>query len=239
MSLKKQYAPLPGEIYHVHTWRCKHAGDVQDYEYIEKAIELNAPRIVFTDHCPFPGDPFEWRMDMDQLPDYVTSIKQLSKQYSDKIEVLCGLEIEYLPSFRQYYDELRSSGDFDLLMIAPHFFEYSAGHYDFQDADRTNSYLGLCEAMVEGIRTGLFDVVAHPDRIFRAKDTFDNSAIQCAGKIINTAIACGLYMEKNYTSMRLDRQFWPEFWDMVPDNAKILFGYDAHSISDISDYYHA
>lgn len=228
-----KYSPLPNEIYHVHTWRCKHAGEVQDFEYIEKAIELKAPRIVFTDHCPFPGDPFEWRMDMAQLPEYVDSMKKLRRQYDGKIEVLCGLEVEYLPSFCEYYKELRSSNDFDLLMLAPHFFEYSAGHYDFQDADRTNSYIGLCDALVEGINSGFFDVIAHPDRVFRAKKSFDNLAAEGAKKVIDAAIGEGLYMEKNYTSMRLDRQYWPEFWTMVPNDAKILYGYDAHSIEDM------
>lgn len=233
MMTTTKYAPLPNEIYHVHTWRCKHAGEVQDFEYIEKAIELGAPRIIFTDHCPFPGDPFEWRMDMAQLPDYVESIKNLRRQYADQIEVLCGLEIEYLPSFKDYYKELRTSNDFDLLMIAAHFFEYSVGHYDFQDADRTNSYIGLCDATVEGINTGFFDVVAHPDRVFRAKKSFDELALEGAQKIIDAATNKGLYLEKNYTSMRTEKHYWPEFWDMVPNSAKILYGYDAHSIEDM------
>ena len=52
------YQPIENEIFHVHTWRCGHAGEEQDYEYVEKAIALGVKRIVFTDHCPFPGDFF-------------------------------------------------------------------------------------------------------------------------------------------------------------------------------------
>ena len=65
------YQPIENEIFHVHTWRCGHAGEEQDYEYVEKAIELGASRIVFTDHCPYPGNVFLYRMDMEQLDDYV------------------------------------------------------------------------------------------------------------------------------------------------------------------------
>ena len=56
-----RYRPIENEIFHVHTWRCKHAGEEREWEYIERAMELGAERIVFTDHCPFPGDLFRGR----------------------------------------------------------------------------------------------------------------------------------------------------------------------------------
>ena len=57
------------EIFHVHTFRCGHAGNDQDVEYVKKAVALGAKRIVFTDHCPFPGNPFKSRMEIEQLPE--------------------------------------------------------------------------------------------------------------------------------------------------------------------------
>ncbi|MGB4657683.1 MAG: PHP domain-containing protein [Mobilitalea sp.] len=45
------------ECFHVHTSRCKHASDDTDKDYIEAALRMGASKIVFTDHCPFPGDP--------------------------------------------------------------------------------------------------------------------------------------------------------------------------------------
>ena len=69
------YHPLKNEIFHVHTNRCGHAEEVPDRAYVEKAIELGTPRIVFTDHAPFPGNPFGNRMSMEQLPEYTDSMK--------------------------------------------------------------------------------------------------------------------------------------------------------------------
>ena len=43
-----RYRPIENEIFHVHTWRCKHAGEEREWEYIERAIELGAERIVFS-----------------------------------------------------------------------------------------------------------------------------------------------------------------------------------------------
>ena len=49
-------------LFHVHTFRCKHAEMVPDEEYIKKSIDLGATDIWFTDHAPFPGNPFGGRM---------------------------------------------------------------------------------------------------------------------------------------------------------------------------------
>ena len=65
------YHPIKDEIFHVHTFRCGHAEAVPDRKYVEKAIELGAPRIVFTDHAPFPGNSFCNRMDYEDLPEYI------------------------------------------------------------------------------------------------------------------------------------------------------------------------
>jgi histidinol-phosphatase (PHP family) len=51
----------------VHTYRCGHAENVSDEEYIKKAISLGASGIWFTDHAPFPGDPFGNRMKYSEL----------------------------------------------------------------------------------------------------------------------------------------------------------------------------
>lgn len=233
--MNKKYTAVDNEIFHVHTFRCKHAEDIADSAYVEKAIELNAPRIVFTDHCPFEGNKIPYRMNYEELDDYVESISNLKKEYADKIEVLCGLEIEYLPSHHDYYKKLRESGKFDLLIIGQHFFEYNDGHLDIYDKDRSKAYMGICDATVKGIRTGLFDVVAHPDRAFRKKESFDNIAQFYAKKVIDAAVKENMYLEKNYTSMSstAEKFYWEEFWNMVPPNGKILYGYDAHYINEM------
>lgn len=91
------------ELFHVHTYRCKHAGDERDELYIKKAIELGAGRITFTDHAPFPNNPFGNRMDIESLQEYINTLKGLKERYKTDIDVRIGLEIEYLPAFNDYY----------------------------------------------------------------------------------------------------------------------------------------
>lgn len=104
-------------IFHVHTFRCKHAGDETDKLYVEKAIELGAKEIVFTDHCPFPGNPFGNRMEIEQLPEYIDTVNSLKQKYASDIVVKVRLEIEYLPKFREYYKELYMSERLDVMML--------------------------------------------------------------------------------------------------------------------------
>ena len=226
------YKPIQKEIFHVHTRRCKHAGEEQDYEYVEKAIELGAARIVFTDHCPFPENPFRSRMEMEQLPEYLSSMRRLKKEYASRIEVLAGLEVEYLPSFEKYYKELKGSGEFDLLMLGQHMYEHENGTWSFMDEDKTDEYVGLCKAMVEGMRTGLFDIIAHPDRAFKRHKSWNPDMTCASRKVITEAIKHGLWLEKNYSSMQHEFQYWEEFWNM--DTRKHpLYGYDAHSVAEM------
>ena len=226
------YKPIQKEIFHVHTRRCKHAGEEQDYEYVEKAIDLGASRIVFTDHCPFPENPFRSRMEMEQLPEYLSSMRRLKKEYASRIEVLAGLEVEYLPSFEKYYKELKGSGEFDLLMLGQHMYEHENGTWSFMDEDKTDEYVGLCKAMVEGMRTGLFDIIAHPDRAFKRHKSWNPDMTCASRKVITEAIKHGLWLEKNYSSMQHEFQYWEEFWNM--DTRKHpLYGYDAHSVAEM------
>ncbi len=173
--------------FHIHTYRCKHAGDEDDELYIRKAIELGAKRIIFTDHAPFPGNPFGSRMDYEQLTEYISTFNRLKKKYGKRITVQIGLEIEYLPSYRDYYYELAEMKELQWLILGQHMYEYEPGVYSFNDTKEVKNqteYIGLCEAMIEGVKTGLFRVVAHPDRAFRRRKVWDDSMAELSRRLI-------------------------------------------------------
>ena len=230
------YKPIDYEIFHIHTWRCKHAGAEEDFRYVESAIKLGAKRIVFTDHCPFPENPFGERMDMEQLPEYVDSIKKLKTEYQKQIEIFLGLEVEYLPSFNSYYKELHDSKDFDLLMIGQHFYENPDGSWSFLNEDKSKEFLGLADAMVQGAKTGLFDVIAHPDRMFRRCKEWNAEMMNASYAVIYAASENHLYLEQNFSSMRRKKQYWDPFWVRAgADVVTRIEGYDAHSVEEMEE----
>ena len=218
-------------IFHVHTFRCKHAEMISDEEYVRQAFNLGATEITFTDHAPFPNDPFGNRMDMEQLPEYMSTLSDLKRKYAGRIDVRIGLEVEYLPSFRNYYEYLKGLPEMDLLILGQHFYKAQDGQWSFQLSDKTEEWKYCLEAQQEGSQTGLFSVIAHPDRLFRrSKQWTDEMQDQTSGfiKELDSAVS----LEINIASKRR-KQIREEFWNLAPDSQKRIIGIDAHSIREL------
>lgn len=220
------------EIFHVHTWRCGHAGDYEDRDYVIQAIGLGVEKITFTDHAPFPGDPFGNRMRMEQLPEYIASMKKLKDEYDGRIEIVAGLEIEYMPSFTEHYKTLRRTEGLECLLLGQHVYEIAPGAYNFsllpEEKNRREMY-GCGQAMIEGIKSGMFDDVAHPDRIFRRRKVWDDDMEKIAVGIIDAAVQMRIPLEVNESSVAAKYYFWPQFWEIaVEKRAAIVYGVDAH-----------
>ncbi len=229
LELKEPY------IFHVHTYRCNHAENVKDELYIKKALELGAKSITFTDHTPFPGDPFSNRMHYDQLDEYISTLRELKTQYRGKIDVLIGLEIEYLPSFRGFYEELKSNPDLEVLLLGQHHSEIRPGEYTFQRDDKTDEWKYLLEGQLLGVESGLFDAVAHPDRLFKREKKWTHEMAQASQNFLRSVQRYGIPLERNLASIKRNRQYWEEFWHLVPVGHTVIIGCDAHFVKDIEE----
>lgn len=177
-------------------------------------------------------------MDMEQLPEYLSTLSELREKYQDRIDIHIGLEIEYIPSFDKdgYYRSLLCMDSLEFLMLGQHMAEVGPGEYTFSwDSGRKNAeeYKALAEAESEGIETGYFDVVAHPDRLFKRCKVWTSDMDERANRIIEASVERNIILEKNLSSMRRKRNYWAEFWDKVPADVRIITGYDAHSFEDM------
>lgn len=143
------------ECFHLHTSRCKHASDDKDEDYIEAALRMGASKIVFTDHCPFSGNPFGNRMDIEQLTEYIRSLNFLKKKYVSLINVQVGLEAEYLPSFEAYYKKITEMEGLELMILGQHFYEVEPEVYSFSLEEKYGEYFGLGKAVLLD-KNGLF-----------------------------------------------------------------------------------
>ena len=225
-------------VFHVHTRRCRHAQEIGDEAFIQKALEAGADSIWFTDHAPFPGDPFRHRMGYAELEDYLSSLTELKAGYKDRIAVHIGLETEYFPSYDEagYYRQLKDDPRIELLLLGQHMAEDETGGYSFDwEKERLNEeeYTALGNAICRGIRSSYFSAVAHPDRSFRRRKTWTAEMAEIAEQIIMTAREYGLPLEQNETSKRHKHQYWEEFWQQAGDRVEILHGLDAHYLDEI------
>ena len=243
-------------MFHIHTSRCGHAVG-RDEEYIERAIALGAKRIIFTDHTPFPEDVFPdlvCRMGISVLPEYIETMKQLKKTYENEIEVVYGLEIEWLDRYREFYEEL--SKQTDILIVGEHIMEDSHGEIQYPSGFTDTRYFkDYAENIKAAALSGLVYAIAHPDRIFlkglqRSGQTWNNDCEECVEIMlsgIQQAISEGKlkYVELNAGSFRkLKTAYDPEIhtypnkrmWKAFVDaKLPIVIGQDAHAPEEMMD----
>lgn len=226
------------KLFHVHTFRCGHAEEVPDEEYIKRAIELGAEGIWFTDHAPFPGDPFGNRMLYAELPEYIDTLQALKEKYRQQLEVHIGLETEYFPTFDKagYYRELRENPGLEFLILGQHMAEDVPGRYTYswgRERLKEEEYLALGAAILQGMESGYFEVVAHPDRIYRRRKGWDDAMAQMAERIIAAARKYDLPLELNEASKQRKNQYWEGFWNLAQGHVKMVRGLDAHSLEEL------
>ena len=103
---------------HNHTPLCNHAVGTID-EYIQNAITANTKYFGICDHAPMDFDP-KYRMKFEEMDQYEIDVHNAKKHYKDKIEILLGYEVDYLPG---HMDSRVLNADVDYLIGSVHFLE--------------------------------------------------------------------------------------------------------------------
>jgi histidinol-phosphatase (PHP family) len=237
--------------FHTHTYRCKHAeGDVADY--CVKAIELGMETLGFSDHSALPDD--RWlaaRMPYEQLDEYIDAI-DLARRTFTELTVLKGMECEYVPQFRAFYeDELLGERQFDYLAGASHYFldgTLPNGRNNWQ-----GTYTRACDApslrayadyTIDMMSTGLFAFIAHPDLFGVGYHTWDADAMACSTDILEAARSLDVAMEINALGFRKQANQaqddpaplypWLPFWELAAEiGAPVIVNSDAHRPEDL------
>lgn len=217
--------------FHIHTARCGHAAPDPAEAYVKTALELGLKSITFTDHTPFPGDPFRGRMKMEELDDYEKELRELRHKHADRIKIFVGLEVEWMPEFTSFYKELHDR--FDLLILGQHHTSLPGGRYTFQaEAAKDVAYNRLIETIPQAMETELFDVVAHPDRRFHYDNQWTKHDSEVRDKIFIAADYHNVLLERNGALLE-DGRNHGEFWADLPETVELIYGLDAHSPEDI------
>ena len=217
--------------YHTHTVRCNHAKGTER-EYIERAIERGFKILGFSDHVPQPypkSYTSNIRMGMNELPEYFNTLSKLRDEYKDKIEILIGFEVEYTTEyFEPLLAELRKY-PVDYLIQGQHFVPDEVnGRYVGFPTDEEQKLIDYVDFTIEGMKTGLFSYLAHPDLINYKGD--DETFQRHTKRIVEAAIELSLPLEINMYGF-LDKRNYPydRFFKMASEmGASFVIGCDAH-----------
>lgn len=219
--------------YHTHTYRCKHAGQYADREYVEAALAAGMQTLGFADHTPqfFSGSYYSgFRMRPEEIPGYTNSIEVLKQEYDGRIELLTGLEVEYYPMhFPRLLTYLREF-PIDYMILGQHFVknEYDApeGGICTGNRDVVRHYCAQC---MEAMETGLFSYFAHPDNmVYYGDEGFYRESIR---PMCRRARELEIPLEMNLEGVRKGKHYPnPVFWKVAAEEGcQVILGADAHA----------
>jgi len=106
--------------YHTHTKFCD--GVEMPIVYVEEAIKQNLKALGFSAHAPVPFSS-TWNLPKEKYSEYKSAILQLQHEFKSKLEISCGLEIDYIP---ELWPEMKA-------YIEPSRLDYFLGSIHFID----------------------------------------------------------------------------------------------------------
>lgn len=227
--------------FHTHTYRCNHA-DGADRDYVETAIKSGFKVLGFSDHNPIPqfgesGYYSHFRMRPAQMQEYAESVLALKEEYKKDIEILLGFEMEYYPALFEETLHLLGQCPYDYLILGQHCVgnEYDTFAWPSRPTDDATALETYVAQTVEGMKTGVFSYLAHPDLFYFTGD--DRTYCEKMMPIIETARKLDMPLECNLLGVRDRRQYPAErFWRLAAQHGvKVILGCDAHTPSGLCD----
>ncbi|HEX3722099.1 MAG TPA: histidinol-phosphatase [Nitrolancea sp.] len=207
--------------YHTHSHYCDGQGQIS--EMIEAAIAAGLTEVGISSHAPLPFET-EWTMPPERLADYVKEVHQLQERYHDRIRVLFGAEIDFIPGsgVAAYQEQVIFPLGFDYFVGSVHFLgrqdpprSFDGTEQEFREILR-DDYDGDIEAMavdyyhrirqvpsIPGVK-----IIGHLDLIkrwnaertyFTGNEPWDLAAIE---ETLQSIAASGLLVELNTAGWR-------------------------------------
>lgn len=218
--------------YHTHTARCRHASGTER-EYIETGIKNGLSVLGFSDHTPqiFPeGYYSNFRMFPEEAKGYFETVRALAKEYSSKIEIKAGLEVEYYPRIFGDLCDFLAEFEPDYLILGQHFIDNEFDTHDYSgNVHDKNGLKKYVDQTLEALETGKFSIFAHPDLIGYGE--FDSDYEREMQRLCEGAKRLNVPLELNLLGLSEHRRYpRADFWRIAAGVGNdVVIGCDAHS----------
>ncbi len=233
---------------HVHT-SFSDDGEGTIEEFCERALELGIRELGFAEHVDLcPADPHYNFLDYGSYHDAVHAARE---KYKGRLSIRLGLEITYLPSIAGEIRSWLEGKDFDYLIGAIHLLddgqacvsEEDTAHEYFKSRDPVEAYENYFDHVLELVKSGLFDVLAHLDIINRyglnylGRFNYGQFYGQIR-RILEGVIKRDMALELNASGLRKNINIPHPHPDILKiyyelDGRLVLPGSDAHSPEDL------
>ena len=231
--------------YHMHSHFCRHAtGSLE--EYARAAVARGMDEICFTPHIPLPGFRPGFlgdrlRMAREDFPRYLEELERTRARVPE-LTILSGIEADFIEGREEYVERFLASYPFDFVLMSIHFIrdwpedQYVFG-YDGDPRPLERVYDDYLEAIRKGIRTGLYDCVAHFDVIKKPGRPLLATHAAEVKELIASCVARGMSAEINTSGTRKEiGETYPSadiVALMVERGLALTPGSDAHAPSQV------
>jgi histidinol-phosphatase (PHP family) len=232
--------------YHVHTYRCGHAGG-QTRDFILKAIERGLSEIAVTDHIPlyflpaYERDPGLAMKEAD-FDGYIAEVLELKEEFRGEIAVRLGLEADYREGREEDLAIWLARADWDLVLgsvhwVAGSWIDAPGSSARFETEGTDFLYDEYYRLLAKAASSGFFDVLTHFDlpkkfghRPARPRETAENAAIAAAK-------ASGCAVEISSAGLRKPvGEAYPEarlLEKIVASGISVTFSSDSHAPAEV------
>ncbi|NLA78003.1 MAG: histidinol-phosphatase [Erysipelothrix sp.] len=227
--------------YHTHTTRCKHAYG-SDEAYVMAAIKAGYDELGMSEHSPWvlhPGETAAYRMELEDMDDYMQSMRTLREKYKDQITIHIGLEAEY---FRDRFDwlvDFKKQHALDFIIFGNHNRDRISYHTYYGDYHAPDLLLDhYVEDAIEAMSTGFYSIFAHPDLYFKTLNVVNQDTLAAAQALCEAANHYQVPLEYNLGGFRYGDNAYPKaaFWEIAAKNKNVtIIGVDAHDPDHLLD----
>jgi histidinol-phosphatase (PHP family) len=227
---------------------------------IKSAIKQGLSYYGVSSHAPLPFDT-DWIMKDNDLDQYIYEIQSLKEKYKDKISVLAGLEVDYLPDFESTFNKDGLTSGIDYIVGSVHFLgklsDSTRWTVDYDKRELENgiresfngdtklavkTYYRLIGDMAEKMEP---DIIAHLDLI--KKNNLDNcffdesetwyieTVRECLKRISNTRSV--IEINTGGVARGYMKEFYPSdriLRDILDMRIPVTISSDAHAVEDVA-----
>ncbi|WP_034385019.1 histidinol-phosphatase [Deinococcus sp. YIM 77859] len=190
---------------HLHTPLCGHATGTPR-EYAQAALDAGLSGICFTDHMPMPvWYDAPWRMRLDQLAEYVDTVREVQAEFAGRLTVRLGLEADFHPGTERFVERVLNAYPWDYVIGSVHYlgawgFDNPEFAAEYEARDLGELYRDYYALVAGAAQTGLFDSVGHLDlpKKFGHRDPDGSAALRA----LDVIAAAGLALDFNTAGWR-------------------------------------
>jgi len=227
---------------HLHTPLCGHARG-EPSEYAEQALRRGLKGMTVTCHAPLPdGYSPRVRMRREQWQEYVDLVQATREQYADQVEVLLGVESDFMPGLEPWLEALHDREPLHYVIgsVHPQTDEYQQRYFQGDWKAFQRQYF---TSLAEAAETGLFDCISHPDLVKNlSPETYEfeelrDVILRALDRIAETGVAMELNTSGLFKRVPEMNPSLAMLEEMNIRNIRVVVGADAHVPERVGDHY--